>query len=65
MIGSAAAAVGTAAGIVVSAPVAIIDPQARRHLGDRVEHLGNNIQDTGAAVGDTVTTPFQNPGAPR
>ena len=63
--GSAAAAVGTAAGIVVSAPVAIIDPQARRHLGDRVEHLGNNIQDTGAAVGDTVTTPFQNPGAPR
>lgn len=63
--GSAAAAVGTAAGIVVSAPIAVIDPQARRNLGDRVEHLGNNIQDTGAAVGDTVTTPFQNPGAPR
>lgn len=57
--GSAAAAVGTAAGIVVSAPIAVVDPQARRHLGDRVEHLGNNIQDTGAAVGDTVTTPFQ------
>lgn len=63
--GSAAAAVGTAAGIVVSAPIAVIDPQARRNLGDRVEHLGNNIQDTGAAVGDTVTTPLQNPGAPR
>ena len=63
--GSAAAAVGTAAGIVVSAPIAVIDPQARRNLGDRVEHLGNNIQDTGAAVGDTVTTPFQNSGAPR
>ncbi|RXT53882.1 esterase [Bosea sp. Tri-44] len=63
--GSAAAAVGTAAGIVVTAPIAVVDPQVRRHLGDRVEHLGNNIQDTGAAVGDTVTTPFQNPSAPR
>lgn len=60
--GSAAAAVGTAAGIVVSAPVAVVDPQARRNLGDRFEHLGNNLQDTGSAVGDTVTTPFQNPG---
>ncbi|MGX1790754.1 alpha/beta hydrolase [Bosea sp. NPDC055332] len=59
--GSAAAAVGTAAGIVVTAPIAVVDPTARRHLGDRVEHLGNNIQDTGAAVGDTVTTPFQKP----
>lgn len=63
--GSAAAAVGTAAGIVVSAPIAVVDPHARRNLGDRVEHLGNNIQDTGAAVGDTVTAPLQNPGAPR
>ena len=63
--GSAAAAVGTAAGIVVSAPVAVVDPQARRNLGDRFEHLGNNLQDTGSAVGDTVTTPFQNPNAPR
>lgn len=60
--GSAAAAVGTAAGIVVTAPIAVVDSSARRHLGDRVEHLGNNIQDTGAAVGDTVTTPFQNSG---
>jgi esterase/lipase superfamily enzyme len=63
--GSAAAAVGTAAGIVVTAPLAVVDPSARRHLGDRVEHLGNNITDTGAAVGDTVTAPLQNPGAPR
>jgi esterase/lipase superfamily enzyme len=63
--GSAAAAVGTAAGIVVTAPIAVVDANARRHLGDRVEHLGNNIHDTGAAVGDTVTTPFQPQGAPR
>jgi esterase/lipase superfamily enzyme len=56
--GNAAAAVGTAAGIVVTAPVAVVDPSARRHLGDRVEHLGNNLQDTGVAVGDTVTAPF-------
>ncbi len=63
--GSAAAAVGTAAGIVVSAPVAVVDSQARRNLGDRVEHLGNNIQDTGAAVGNTVTSPFQNPNVSR
>ncbi|PZR89176.1 MAG: esterase [Stutzerimonas stutzeri] len=63
--GSAAAAVGTAAGIVVSAPVAVVDSQARRNLGDRVEHLGNNIHDTGAAVGNTVTSPFQNPNVSR
>lgn len=63
--GNAAAAVGTAAGIVVTAPVAVVDPSARRHLGDRVEHLGNNLQDAGAAVGDTVTAPFGETGKPQ
>lgn len=62
--GHAAAAVGTAAGIVVTAPVAVVDPSARRHLGDRVHHLGNNLQDTGAAVGDTVTAPLGGTGKP-
>ncbi len=57
--GSAAAAVGTAAGIVVSAPIAVVDPSARRHLGDRVEHLGHNLEDTGVAVGGTVTAPLE------
>lgn len=61
--GNAAAVVGTAAGIVVSAPVAVVDPHTRRRLGDRVEHLGNNLHDTGSAVGDTVTAPFQSPGS--
>lgn len=59
--GSAAAAVGTAAGIVVSAPIAVVDPNARRNLGDRVEHLGNSLQNAGDAVGDTVTAPIEGP----
>jgi esterase/lipase superfamily enzyme len=39
----AAAVVGKAAGVVVSAPVAIIDPQTRATLGEHVEELGQSI----------------------
>lgn len=41
----AAAAVGTAAGLVVSAPVAVVDPQTRRAVGGHFEELGNKISD--------------------
>lgn len=56
--GAAAAAVGTAAGVVVSAPIAVVDPNARRNLGDRVEHLGNSLQ----SAGDAVTAPIEGAG---
>ena len=38
----AATAVGTAAGMVVSAPVSIVDPQSRRTLGGHIEELGQS-----------------------
>ncbi|MBB4041772.1 esterase/lipase superfamily enzyme [Microvirga flocculans] len=38
----AAAAVGTAAGLAVSAPVAVVDPQTRQTFGDHVQELGNS-----------------------
>lgn len=42
----AATAVGTAAGLAVSAPVAIIDPQTRQTLGEHAENLGRSVSDT-------------------
>ena len=44
----AATAVGTAAGLAVSAPVAVIDAQTRENLGGHMEDLGRSI--TGAAA---------------
>jgi esterase/lipase superfamily enzyme len=42
----AAAAVGTAAGLAVSAPVAVVDPQTRRSIGGHVDQLGRSLSDT-------------------
>jgi esterase/lipase superfamily enzyme len=39
----AAAAVGKAAGVVVSAPLAIVDPQSRASFGEHVGDLGQSI----------------------
>ena len=43
-----AAAVGTAAGLAVSAPVAILDQQTRESLGEHAEGLGRSLSDTAA-----------------
>ena len=43
---SAAAVVGTAAGLVVSAPVAIIDPVSREKIGERVDQFNRTVTDT-------------------
>ena len=40
----AAAAVGTAAGLAVAAPVAMVDPHTRRAVGEHVDELGRTIQ---------------------
>jgi len=42
----AAAAVGTAAGLAVSAPVAVIDPKTRENLQGHVENLGQAVAGT-------------------
>ena len=43
----AATAVGTAAGLAISAPVAVIDPQTRQNLGAHTEELARSV--SGAA----------------
>jgi esterase/lipase superfamily enzyme len=42
----AAGAAGTAAGLVVSAPIAIVDPQTRSTMGEHVEAVGRGVADT-------------------
>ncbi|MGB6324370.1 MAG: alpha/beta hydrolase [Methylocella sp.] len=41
----AAAAVGHAAGLVVSAPVAIVDPLTREQYGDQIDAFSRSVQD--------------------
>ena len=56
--GSAAAAVGTAAGLAISAPIAVIDPNTRRNFNDKVGEVGRTLQDVGEATGDAVSAPI-------
>lgn len=63
--GTAAAAVGTAAGLVVSAPIAVIDPHSRDNFGDRVEELGRSVRHAGEATGAAVTAPLEQVGRTR
>ncbi|WP_393997049.1 alpha/beta hydrolase [Xanthobacter cornucopiae] len=42
----AASTVGTAAGLVIAAPVAVIDPETRDHYSTHVNQLGTSITDT-------------------
>lgn len=44
----AATAIGTAAGLAVSAPVAVVDPQTRQSFGGQIEELGRSV--SGAAT---------------
>jgi esterase/lipase superfamily enzyme len=41
----AAAGVGHAAGLVVSAPIAMVDPLTREHYGEQVDASGRSVQD--------------------
>lgn len=50
----AAASVGHAAGLVVSAPVAIVDPVTREHFGDQAEALGDQLGAFGRSIGDVA-----------
>jgi esterase/lipase superfamily enzyme len=42
----AASTVGSAAGLAVSAPLAVIDPETRQNLGSQMDHLGDNLGET-------------------
>lgn len=41
----AAAGVGQAAGLIMSAPVAVVDPVTREHLGDEIGAFGQSVKD--------------------
>jgi esterase/lipase superfamily enzyme len=51
----AAGAVGSAAGVAISAPFAVVDPRTRQNLGENFEQMGSNLGDMvgagGAALG--------------
>jgi esterase/lipase superfamily enzyme len=54
----AATTVGKAAGLVISAPIAIIDGRTREGLGDQVEDLGGHLGATvRAATGEAAARP--------
>nr|WP_273546483.1 alpha/beta hydrolase [Xanthobacter sp. NM-25] len=55
MTTDAASTVGTAAGLVIAAPVAVVDPNTREHYSAHVRELGNNISDTADSTRDVVT----------
>jgi esterase/lipase superfamily enzyme len=46
----AATTVGSAAGLVLSAPIAIVDPETRKSYGERVDNLGSVISDVAPRV---------------
>ncbi|MDI7862228.1 alpha/beta hydrolase [Rhizobiaceae bacterium n13] len=52
----AAQTVGTAAGVAVSAPIAVFDPNTRRNYDSQLRRLGQSMENTVGSVGDTVTT---------
>ena len=41
----AAARVGHAAGLIVTAPVAVVDPVSREHFGDEIDELSHSVTD--------------------
>ncbi|MEP9377980.1 alpha/beta hydrolase [Aquabacter sp. CN5-332] len=53
----AAASIGTAAGVVISAPVAVLDPTSRENFGAQVQQLGSTVTNTATSTGDLLTTP--------
>jgi esterase/lipase superfamily enzyme len=57
-----AAAVGTVAGLAISAPIAVVDPNTRRNFNDKVEQVGHSIADVTEATGDAITAPLENAG---
>jgi esterase/lipase superfamily enzyme len=58
MTTGAATAVGAAAGLVLSAPIAIVDQHSRENFGDHVSEFGAGVSETAAStVGIVTETP--------
>jgi esterase/lipase superfamily enzyme len=55
----AGSAVGSAAGMAVTAPFAVFDSRARDNFSDRAEQFGSHVGDTLGAGADAVTTPLK------
>lgn len=55
MTTDAASTVGTAAGLVIAAPVAVVDPNTREHYSSHVNELGHNMSNTADSTRDVVT----------
>lgn len=55
----AASSIGTAAGVVISAPVAVFDPVTRNNLGAQVDHLGRSVTGTAESTSGLITEPLQ------
>jgi esterase/lipase superfamily enzyme len=53
----AASTVGTAAGLVIAAPVAVVDSNTREHYSSQMNHLGTSISDTAASGSQAVSAP--------
>jgi len=53
----AATTVGAAAGLVLTAPIAIFDGQTRENYGNRVNELGQTVSGTAGATGNLITAP--------
>ena len=51
----AAKTVGSAAGLAVSVPLAVVDGRTRESLGAQARHLGGSVGDTIGSVGGVVT----------
>ncbi|QRG05142.1 alpha/beta hydrolase [Xanthobacter dioxanivorans] len=57
MTSDAAATVGTAAGLVIAAPVAVVDENTRTHYREHVSGLGETMADTATSGRNVVTAP--------
>ncbi len=44
----AAGAVGHAAGLAISAPVAVVDPETRDHFGDQIDKFNQSVRRVGS-----------------
>lgn len=53
---NAASTVGQAAGLVIAAPVAVVDPNTRENYGRHMENLGNVAADAASSGRSVATT---------
>lgn len=55
----AAASVGSGVGLIVTAPIAVFDPNTRQTYGQRMGQFGETVGDTASAAGSVATAPVE------